>query len=60
MALLLQLKDTDWLIGLKEKIQLFVVHKRNTSLANIYAQAESKRMENNIPSKEKLKANRNS
>jgi hypothetical protein len=36
MFLIFQLKDTEWPIGLKNKMQLFIVCKKHTSLAKTH------------------------
>jgi hypothetical protein len=53
MVLTLQLKDEDWLMGLK-MIQLFVLCKKHTSQIN--TQTEGKRIESHIISKWNPKA----
>jgi hypothetical protein len=56
MVLTLKLKDSYWQNGLKNKIQIFAVYKKITSLAKTHTQAQSERMEYNIPNKQNPKA----
>ena len=49
---MLQLKDTDWLNGYKNKTHIFAVYKKPTSDLNI----ESERVEKYIPCKQEAKA----
>jgi hypothetical protein len=58
MILLLLLKDTDWLIELINKIQLFAAY--NTPHLQRNTKTDSERTENYIPSKWNLEASRSS
>jgi len=56
---MLEPKDTDWLNGYKNKIHIYAALKRPTSEPEII-QAESKRIEKDIPCKWKSKESQSS